>query len=174
MLPSAWKAPTKRHDGQWSGYLYSNETAGGIATRRGRPGLRLLGGLTDLSFLYFVPQNPPILHKYSMPEIPVTFPNVTVTAKANVYFDGKVVSHTILLPDGEKKTLGLIYPGTYHFGTALAERMEITAGSCHVTLDGAADSRACQSGSSFHVPAQSGFTIVVEAGICEYICSFIP
>lgn len=102
-----------------------------------------------------------------------TFANVTVTAKANVYFDGKVVSHTILLPDGEKKTLGLIHPGTYHFGTGLAELMEITAGSCAVTLDGEDDSESYDAGSSFDVPANSGFTITVEDGICEYVCSFI-
>jgi purine/pyrimidine-nucleoside phosphorylase len=64
------------------------------------------------------------------------FSNVTALAKANVYFDGKVVSHTILFADGSKKTLGLIYPGSYHFGTDKAERMEIVAGDCQVVLDG--------------------------------------
>ncbi|MEC8657279.1 MAG: pyrimidine/purine nucleoside phosphorylase, partial [Verrucomicrobiota bacterium] len=48
--------------------------------------------------------------------------NVSVSAKANVYFDGKVVSHSITLSDGSQKTLGLIYPGSYHFNTAKAER----------------------------------------------------
>jgi purine/pyrimidine-nucleoside phosphorylase len=108
-----------------------------------------------------------------MSDLPTSFANVTATAKANVYFDGKVVSHTILLPDGEKKTLGLIYPGTYHFGTDLAELMEITAGACTVTLDGASDNESYEAGSSFDVPAKSGFTITVDGGICEYICSFI-
>lgn len=103
-----------------------------------------------------------------------SFQNVTVTAKANVYFDGKVISHTLLLPNGEKKTLGLIYPGTYHFGTGLAELMELTAGSCTVTLDGETDNETYDAGSSFDIPAKSGFTISVESGICEYICSFIP
>ena len=64
------------------------------------------------------------------------FPNVTAVAKANVYFDGKVVSHTILLASGEKKTLGLIYPGDFHFGTDAPERMDIIAGSCRVRLRG--------------------------------------
>ena len=108
-----------------------------------------------------------------MPDLPTSFANVTVTAKANVYFDGKVISHTIILPGGEKKTLGLIYPGTYHFGTDLAEIMEITAGSCTVTLDGESDSETYELGSSFDVPAKSGFTITAEKDICEYICSFI-
>ena len=101
------------------------------------------------------------------------FPHVTALAKANVYFDGKVVSHTILLENGAKKTLGLIYPGTYHFGTAAAERMEITDGACVVVLDGQESSRSYEAGTHFDVPAQSGFTITVEGGLCQYVCSFL-
>ncbi len=108
-----------------------------------------------------------------MSDSPTTFPNVTATAKANVYFDGKVVSHTILLPDGARKTLGLIYPGSYHFGTDAAELMEITDGACTVTLDGEDDNETYETGSSFDVPAKSGFTISVEGGICQYVCSFL-
>ena len=52
-----------------------------------------------------------------MATIPNEFHGVTALTKANVYFEGKVVSHTLLFPDGSKKTLGLIYPGQYHFGT---------------------------------------------------------
>ena len=62
-----------------------------------------------------------------MSAIPTDFTPVTAVTKANIYFDGKVVSHSILFPDGSKKTLGLIYPGKYHFGTEKAERMEIVA-----------------------------------------------
>lgn len=101
------------------------------------------------------------------------FQNVTATAKANVYFDGKVVSHTILMPDGGKKTLGLIYPGKFHFGTAQAERMEIIAGNCAVKLDGADQNREYGAGTSFEVPASSGFDIEIASGICEYVCSFL-
>jgi len=101
------------------------------------------------------------------------FSNVTAIAKANVYFDGKVVSHTILLPSGEKKTLGLIYPGSFHFGTGKAERMEITAGACHVKIDGDPTARDYGSGTHFDVPANSGFDIVIDGGICEYVCSFL-
>ncbi len=102
------------------------------------------------------------------------FENVTAVAKANVYFDGKVVSHTILLKDGSKKTLGLIYGGSFHFGTQAAERMEIVAGTCHVKLDGSNDTLAYEAGTHFDVPANSGFQITVPGGICEYICSFLP
>ena len=99
--------------------------------------------------------------------------NVTAVAKANVYFDGKVVSHSITFPDQSKKTLGLIYPGKFHFGTDKAERMEIVAGECGVKLDGQSAVQVYPAGTHFDVPAKSGFDIEVKAGICEYICSFL-
>jgi uncharacterized protein YaiE (UPF0345 family) len=108
-----------------------------------------------------------------MSTIPAEFRAVTALTRANVYFDGKVVSHTILFPDGAKKTLGLIYPGKFHFGTDKAERMEIVAGQCLVQLDGQATARAFAANQSFEVPAKSGFHIEVNASICEYICSFL-
>ena len=101
------------------------------------------------------------------------FTNVTALAKANIYFDGNVVSHGLLFPDGSKKTLGLVYPGTYHFKTEKAERMEIVAGTCHVKIDGEGEMRAFGTGSSFDVPSNSGFQIEVLEGICEYVCSFL-
>jgi uncharacterized protein YaiE (UPF0345 family) len=108
-----------------------------------------------------------------MSAIPSEFSHVTAITKANVYFDGKVVSHTIVFADGAKKTLGLIYPGSFHFGTDKAERMEIVSGSCEVRLDGQEASAKFQGGTFFEVPAKSGFDISVTEGICEYICSFI-
>jgi len=102
------------------------------------------------------------------------FNNVTVDTKANIYFDGRVVSHTVHFPDGSRKTLGLIYPGVFHFGTAAPELMEIISGSSKVVLDGTSDTLEVKAGSSFEVPGKSGFTITVEDGICEYICSFLP
>lgn len=101
------------------------------------------------------------------------FGGVTAIAKANVYFDGKVVSHSIVFPGGEKKTLGLIYPGAFHFGTGAAERMEIVAGNCRVKLDGAAPWNEYGEGQAFEVAANSGFDIEVASGICEYVCSFL-
>ncbi len=102
-----------------------------------------------------------------------SFSSVTVHTKANVYFDGKVVSHTVLMSSGERKTLGLIYPGEYHFGTAAAELMEIVAGECSVVLDGQTEKVICAAGAEFTVPGNSGFTIAVQSGICEYICTFL-
>lgn len=99
--------------------------------------------------------------------------NVSVSAKANVYFDGKVVSHSITLSDGSQKTLGLIYPGSYHFNTAKAERMEIIAGSCSVTFDQSGNTTPYNENQAFEVSANSGFSIQVSEGICEYVCSFL-
>ena len=108
-----------------------------------------------------------------MPTLPSQFSGVTVLTKANVYFDGNVISHTVLFPDQSKKTLGLIRPGSYHFKTAAAERMEIVAGDCTVTLDGSKSNYRYAAGTHFDVPANSGFTIAVTNGLCEYICSFL-
>jgi hypothetical protein len=108
-----------------------------------------------------------------MQKIPQEFVGVTAVAKANIYFEGHVVSHAIIFPDGSKKTLGLIYPGQYHFGTQSAEKMQIVDGTCQVTLDGSSGAKDYGPGESFDVPANSGFTIRVDSGICQYICSFI-
>jgi len=103
---------------------------------------------------------------------PIQFDAVSVLTKANVYFDGKVVSHSVLFADQSKKTLGLIYPGTYHFGTNEPERMDILSGNCSVVLDGETVSRGYGEGQAFKVPGKSGFTITVTEGIVQYICSF--
>ncbi|MGD0838743.1 MAG: pyrimidine/purine nucleoside phosphorylase [Polyangia bacterium] len=102
----------------------------------------------------------------------IELPNVTAVAKANIYFGGKVVSHTLKLPGGAKKSLGLIYAGEYHFGTDAPETMEIVAGRCRVRLDGSEEWKEYAVGASFKVPGKSGFTIGVSADIAEYVCSF--
>lgn len=108
-----------------------------------------------------------------MTALPTRFDGVSVLTKANIYFDGNVVSHTVFADGGSKKTLGLIRPGSYHFGTGAPERMEIVAGECRVTLDGQTVVRSYGAGTAFDVPGNSGFTIEVTAGLCEYICSFL-
>lgn len=101
------------------------------------------------------------------------FQNVTVNPVANVYFNGGVVSHSIVLPDGSKKTLGIIFPGTYRFDTAAPELMEITDGSCEVVIDGSDTTRFIPTEESFDVAGSSGFSITVHSGVCQYICSFL-
>lgn len=102
-----------------------------------------------------------------------SFSNVTVESKANIYFEGRVVSHTVRFDDGSKKTIGLIYPGEYYFGTAAPERMEIIAGNCTVVLKDSEEKLTIEAGSHFDVAGDSGFTITVEGEICEYVCSFL-
>jgi purine/pyrimidine-nucleoside phosphorylase len=102
---------------------------------------------------------------------PEKFENVTVITKANVYFGGKVISHTVLV-GGAKKTLGLIYAGEYKFGTDAPERMDITAGACRIRLAGQADWTAYAAGTFFKVPGKSSFEITVAEGIAEYVCSY--
>ena len=99
------------------------------------------------------------------------FENVSVEAKANVYFDGKVVSHSVYDKNGRKFTLGLINPGTYKFNTGAPERMVITSGSCQVVQASGAMT-AHKAGDEFLIPWNSAFTITSRDGICEYVCYF--
>jgi uncharacterized protein YaiE (UPF0345 family) len=108
-----------------------------------------------------------------MSKVPEQFVGVTAVTKANIYFNGSVVSHAIIMPDGGKKTIGLIYPGKYHFNTEAAEKMEIIAGQCKVALDGSDKTHSYNVGDMFEVPAKSGFSIEVPKDICEYVCSFL-
>ncbi len=98
--------------------------------------------------------------------------DVTLKLKANIYFDGGVISHTIL-KNGERKTVGLIRPGQYNFNTDAPERMDIIAGSCRVKLKGETAFKTYGAGTSFNVPAKSAFDIAVDTGIAEYLCSFL-
>ena len=100
------------------------------------------------------------------------FDNVTVVKKANVYFDGKVTSRTVLFANGEKKTLGIMMPGDYDFGTADAEVMEILGGRMDVMLPGATEWITVIEGQSFDVPANSRFQLKVPE-VSDYCCSYI-
>ena len=107
-----------------------------------------------------------------MAKAPEMFDGVSVATKANVYFEGKVVSHTVSFPDGSKKTIGLIYPGSFTFNTGAPEVMEIVAGACRARLKGESAWKDYAAGTAFAVPANSSFDIAVESGIAEYVCSF--
>jgi purine/pyrimidine-nucleoside phosphorylase len=100
------------------------------------------------------------------------FKNVTVVKKSNIYFDGKVTSRTIIFPDGSKKTLGIMFPGDYEFGTAEKEIMEILAGNLDVMLPGAAGWATFKAGDVFEVPAQSKFSLKVKS-LTDYCCSYV-
>lgn len=100
------------------------------------------------------------------------FENVTVVKAANVYYDGKVSSRTVLFADGSKKTLGLLLPGEYEFGTEAAEVMEMLAGDVDVLLPGETKWQSIFAGESFNVPANSKFGINVKT-VADYCCSYI-
>ncbi|OWY33752.1 pyrimidine/purine nucleoside phosphorylase [Herbaspirillum aquaticum] len=99
------------------------------------------------------------------------FDNVTVLKKGNVYFDGKCVSHTVLLADGSKKTLGVILPSTLNFSTGAPEIMEINGGSCRVRLKGEEAWITYAAGTTFSVPGNSSFDIEVTETL-DYVCHF--
>jgi len=100
------------------------------------------------------------------------FDDVTVICKANIYFEGKVISHTVFCKDGQKKTIGLIFPGSFKFNTDAPERMDVTAGNCRVQKAGEEQWTAYGAGTFFVVPGQASFEIAVSEGVLEYICSF--
>lgn len=100
------------------------------------------------------------------------FDQVSVVKKANVYFDGKCVSHTTSLADGTQKSVGVILPSTLTFSTGAPEIMETVAGQCQVLLPGTAEWATFGPGESFQVPGQSSFQIRVEGEPYHYVCHF--
>ena len=100
------------------------------------------------------------------------FDQVSVIKQANIYFDGKCVSHTVLFADGSKKTIGVIFPSRLTFNTGLPEIMEINAGECKVRLAGSADWKNYRAGEQFHVPGMSGFDIETLTTL-DYVCHFV-
>ncbi len=101
------------------------------------------------------------------------FNNVTVTKAANIYFDGQVTSRTLTFADGSRKTLGIMQPGEFEFGTQAAELMEILSGELDVQLPGEDSWRRIRGGESFDVPADSKFSVRVLS-LTDYCCSFLP
>ena len=100
------------------------------------------------------------------------FNNVTVGVAANVYFDGKVTSRKVTFVDGSFKTLGIMMPGEYEFGTEAAELMEITAGDMSVLLPNSDEWLDIKGGQSFNVPANASFKVRAST-IIDYCCSYL-
>ena len=100
------------------------------------------------------------------------FDNVSVVSKANVYFDGKCVSHSITLADGTKKSVGVILPSTLTFNTGAPEIMETVAGACRIKLAGESEWKTYSAGQSFKVPGNSSFDIEVAGEPYHYVCHF--
>ena len=100
------------------------------------------------------------------------FKNVTVLKKANIYFDGKVTSRTILFSNSSKKTLGIMLPGEYEFGTEQKEIMEILQGNLDILLPGEKEWQHIESGQSFEVAPDSSFKLKVNS-VTDYCCSYV-
>ncbi|MFA5169978.1 MAG: pyrimidine/purine nucleoside phosphorylase [Sulfuriferula sp.] len=100
------------------------------------------------------------------------FDQVSVIKQANIYFDGKCVSHTVLFADGTKKTIGVIFPSQLVFNTGLPEIMEINAGKCKVKLAGESEWKTYQAGEQFSVSGNSSFDIETIETL-DYVCHFV-
>ena len=100
-----------------------------------------------------------------------TIANVTLTTKANVYFDGKCVSHGFTAADGSKASVGVVLPATLTFNTGAAEVMECVAGACEYKLAGSSEWKKSGPGEQFSIPANSSFDIRVTEAY-HYICRF--
>jgi uncharacterized protein YaiE (UPF0345 family) len=100
------------------------------------------------------------------------FDNVTIVKKANIYFGGHVTSRTVKFKDGTYKTLGIMMPGEYEFGTQSPEVMEILEGDLDVLLPRSSHWRSIKSGEGFEVPANASFVVRVKS-ITDYCCSFL-
>ena len=99
------------------------------------------------------------------------FDHASVVKKSNIFFDGKCISHTVILADGSKKSVGVILPSTLVFNTGVPEIMEITAGKCRARVKGEADWKTYEGGRSFSVPGNSSFEIEVTEPV-DYVCHF--
>ncbi len=100
------------------------------------------------------------------------FKEVNITKAASVYFDGKVTSRKVTFKDGSFKTLGIMMPGDYKFGTNEEELMEITAGECEILLAGATEWQSISGGQSFGVPENSSFEVRAKT-LIDYCCTYI-
>jgi len=98
--------------------------------------------------------------------------NVSIIKQANTYFDGNVTSRTVEFEDGSTKSLGIMMPGEYEFGTGLKEIMEILSGELLVSLPGTDEFVAYKGGQSFNVPADSKFQVKVSV-LTDYCCSYL-
>ena len=99
------------------------------------------------------------------------FENVSVVKEANIYFEGKVVSHTVKFSDGSIKTLGVMLPGEFEFSTQEKEQMEILSGELNVILPGQSNWMKIEEGETFYVPAGSTFKVKIHK-ITDYCCSY--
>ena len=98
------------------------------------------------------------------------FDQVSVGKKANVYFDGKCVSHTVTLADGTRKSVGVILPSTLRFDLTTKEVMEVVDGTAYVSINGEAE-KSFSAGQSWTVEAGAYFVIRADQPV-HNVCHF--
>ena len=99
------------------------------------------------------------------------FDHVSVSKKANIYADGRCISHNLMFPDQSRKTIGVIMPGTLRFGTDSPEVMEIVEGKCRARIGSDGEWKQYEGGQQFRVPARTSFEIEVAEPV-HYVCHF--
>lgn len=88
----------------------------------------------------------------------------------NIYFEGALQS-IAFKRHGRRQTVGVFDVGAYHVNTDSAERMTVLSGELRIRLPGEV-SRVYPAGTSFEVPARSGFDVEVAAA-AAYLCEFL-
>ena len=99
------------------------------------------------------------------------FENITIKKEANIYYDGKVTSRSVEFADGEVKSLGIMLPGEYTFGTNEAEIMEMMSGELEVKLPNE-EWKTLNTPESFNVGANASFDVKIKT-VTDYCCSYI-
>lgn len=99
------------------------------------------------------------------------FDQVSVLKQANVYFDGKCVSHTVLFPDGGRKSVGVILPARPTFHTSTPEVIKTVSGCCRYCIE-EGKWQECGPGESFSVLSNRRFDIEVRDAPYPYGCHF--
>ncbi len=97
--------------------------------------------------------------------------NVSVVKEANIYYDGKVTSRTVEFSDGSIKSLGIMLPGDYTFGTSQAEIMEMLSGDLEIRLPNE-EWKTLSTPETFNVPANASFDLKIKT-VTDYCCSYI-
>ena len=99
------------------------------------------------------------------------YKNVDVDKLANIYFGGRVISHSIFFKDGSKITLGVMLEGGYEFQTSSRELIEIHSGKLNLKIEGTKDWTLITEGMNFNVPKNSSFSLEVLE-LVNYSCSY--
>lgn len=97
------------------------------------------------------------------------FADATVRKRANVYYDGRVTSRELTTSDGERRTLGIVLPGTYTFDTDTRETIEVLDGTGRIEKPD--ETVAFEAGDVVTVPADTSFEFVADE-VVDYCCAY--